>query len=302
MILKNSIITETELRSILEDVLEKSKGTGANGYDTYISSKKTEQVDKVDNLGKRKPGIERHHITPKFDGGLDSKENIILLTVKEHVIAHWLRWKVLGKRGDYTAFLFRIGDTEEALAQRNKAVQEARERDRAANRNFFSSTFQREMGFRGGPLGGSANTEAQFRARQQVGLTYGRLTGIRNQSSNLQEFVSNGSIWAFSEIAFANKRVVVKDRGKELFCLVTSKESFADVARSLNAFVPNSIPQNVASMHKLVNGERKQMYGWRIVNTLIRSEVREGIQDFYTQNANTNLLFEEDLLVNEGFE
>jgi len=62
---------------------------------------------------KRTPyeGIEKHHIIPRFDGGTDDPSNLVLVFIKEHVIAHWLRWKVLKKPQDYSAFLFRIGDT-----------------------------------------------------------------------------------------------------------------------------------------------------------------------------------------------
>lgn len=44
------------------------------------------------------------------------------------------------------------------------------------------------------------------------------------------------------------------------------------------------------------------MYGWRIVNMLTRSEVREGIQEFYTQNPNVVLHFEQLFMVNENLE
>jgi hypothetical protein len=46
----------------------------------------------------------------------------------------------------------------------------------------------------------------------------------------------------------------------------------------------------------------QQMYGWRIVYTLIRSEVREGIHKFSIQYPNEILRFENDFAVNEGFE
>lgn len=55
-------------------------------------------------------------------------------------------------------------------------------------------------------------------------------------------------------------------------------------------------------MHKVVYGERPQMYGWRIVTTLTRSEIREGIQDFFNSNSPIVLQFEEELMVIEGFE
>jgi len=54
-------------------------------------------------------------------------------------------------------------------------------------------------------------------------------------------------------------------------------------------------------MHKLVYGERKNMFGWRIVKTLTCSEAVKGIQDF-SRNSKEILHIEEDLLVNEDLE
>lgn len=172
----NSIISNDELDAVYQQMTEKSKGTSLNAYDTYLEECRPHESTKVDSKGKKLQGVEEHHIIPHFEGGLDTRaplarENLILLTVKEHVIAHWIRWKVLNKREDYISFLFRIGDTEEAYAQRIQLVREARERDRMNQEGFFNSAFQSEMGTRGGRIGGSRNTPQQFRARQTVGLT-----------------------------------------------------------------------------------------------------------------------------------
>ena len=40
---------------------------------------------------------ERHHITPKFMGGTDDKENLVLLTAKEHFICHLLLTKFVSE-------------------------------------------------------------------------------------------------------------------------------------------------------------------------------------------------------------
>jgi len=112
------------------------------------------------------------------------------------------------------------------------------------------------MGQKGGPIGGSADTENQFLARQQVGLTYGRKTGIGNQNNKLREFVSGFSIWAFS--LKAKNEPYSKDRGEEFYCLVSPKESFVEVVAKLKEFRKNSIEEgkNIATMHKLVYKER----------------------------------------------
>ena len=56
----------------------------------------------------RKKGIgiyyEKHHIVPKWLGGTDIKDNLILLTAKEHFIAHLLLWKYYRDRSSALAF------------------------------------------------------------------------------------------------------------------------------------------------------------------------------------------------------
>ena len=36
---------------------------------------------------------ERHHVIPKWMGGTNNKNNLIYLSFKDHVFAHWLLWK-----------------------------------------------------------------------------------------------------------------------------------------------------------------------------------------------------------------
>ncbi len=39
-------------------------------------------------------GLHRHHIIPKHSGGSDEESNFTYLTVREHIIAHFLLWKI----------------------------------------------------------------------------------------------------------------------------------------------------------------------------------------------------------------
>lgn len=39
-------------------------------------------------------GIHQHHIIPKHTGGTDDSHNLTYLTVREHIIAHFLLWKI----------------------------------------------------------------------------------------------------------------------------------------------------------------------------------------------------------------
>ena len=250
----NSIVSGNELHAIWQEM----NLAGLNPYENFIQKLKNEEKNKKDDTGKVLIGIEKHHILPRFDGGTDDPSNLVLVSIKEHVIAHWLRWRVLEKPQDYAAFLFRIGDTEEAIAQRNLAIKAARERDKQEGQFMYDPDWQQEMGKRGGARGGSANTDKQYQARQKVGLEYGRKTGINNQSENLSAFLSQYSIWAYSEIAQTTPRV--KDRGEEFYCLIEPKPAFVDIVKSFNQFVPNAI-RSFPSFYKLVNKEKKQMYG-----------------------------------------
>lgn len=293
------IISEAELEVIFNNLSKLAELANTNAYDYYIQMLKTQRLSEQPD---KESFYERHHIIPRFEKGKssDDPDNLVKVTVKEHVIAHWLRYKVFSKPQDLCAYLFRVGDTINSIKIRNELVSQARERDRIGKRYFFDSDFQTEMGKRGGKKGGSTDSDAQFLARQRVGLQYGRITGIKNQNETLKEFLANWSIWAFSENAFSTSRV--KNRGKELHVLISPKKSFVEVFHALKTFVPFSLEgKNPATMHKLVYNERKNMFGWRIERTLTCSEAVEGIQDFY-QNTSEFLYFEEDLLVNEDLE
>lgn len=290
--MKNHVIQNKELEEIFQDMTQKSTQTGLNPYDTYIQ----EIRKKRENFSDSEVYMEKHHIIPRFEKGPDSEENLIRLTVKEHIIAHWIRWQVLKKDQDRMAYLFRIGDTAEALKLKSLAVQEARKRDKEEGKGRKSPDYQSLMGRRGGTKGGKANTPSQFEARQTVGLTYGRETGISNQKLLLQEFLSLFSVWEYS----GKKN---KPLHEKIYVLISPKKAFIDVVNSLNKIVPISIPiSSVSSMYKVVYGERPQMYGWRIVNTLIRSEFEVSIQNFHQNFPNSFLILEEEFLGNSDFE
>ncbi len=48
--------------------------------------------------------FERHHIVPRWLGGKDTKDNLVLFTAKEHFIAHLLLWKHYRDRSSALAF------------------------------------------------------------------------------------------------------------------------------------------------------------------------------------------------------
>lgn len=58
---------------------------------------------------------ESHHIIPKCMGGDDSKENKVLLTARQHYLAHWLLYKIYRTTSLVHAWhsMSRIGDGQE---------------------------------------------------------------------------------------------------------------------------------------------------------------------------------------------
>jgi hypothetical protein len=44
--------------------------------------------------------LHRHHIIPRHSGGIDAEENYTYLTIREHIIAHFLLWKLYKNPND----------------------------------------------------------------------------------------------------------------------------------------------------------------------------------------------------------
>lgn len=44
--------------------------------------------------------LHRHHITPKHSGGADDESNFAYLTIREHILAHYLLWKIYKNPND----------------------------------------------------------------------------------------------------------------------------------------------------------------------------------------------------------
>lgn len=73
---------------------------------TYDNLMNTRLMLKLERIEFKKSGIyyEAHHIIPKCKGGKDSIDNIVLLTAREHFLAHWLLWLIHRDRQTALAF------------------------------------------------------------------------------------------------------------------------------------------------------------------------------------------------------
>lgn len=66
-------------------------------YNKLISTRMEIKKDRV-SLKKQGQYFEKHHILPKCKGGSNQKENLVLLTAREHFIAHKLLWLIYRDR------------------------------------------------------------------------------------------------------------------------------------------------------------------------------------------------------------
>lgn len=69
-------------------------------YHTIYHNLCSRNVNKKCLWEQKENGLHRHHIIPKHSGGLDSEDNFTYLTVREHIIAHYLLWKINGNIND----------------------------------------------------------------------------------------------------------------------------------------------------------------------------------------------------------
>lgn len=294
--LKNKQFLETKLENYTE-LAKKKRLPGP--YEAFIEELASMEPSK-DKV------LEKHHIIPRHAGGSNENSNIIRLTISQHILAHWLRWKQYDSENDRIAYVFRVSSTEEIEELKRQLVMKNVEEYKAKGLFFYCPEFQSKQGKKGGKKGGASNTEAQFKARQKVGLKYGTVVGQNNQSEKLKEFLQQYSIWKFEGFKdqtgiFYPKKALTAQESKnlekrnesssnyssgdgetvevEMFVLVSPKKTFISIVEILFTFAPGSINLVQAKkgvMNKLVFNQRPQMYGWKIIDTLTRSEVEQG--------------------------
>lgn len=233
--------------------------------------------------------LEKHHIVPKHIGGTDAESNLVSLSIQDHIIAHWLLWKINNSENDKRAYIFRVSSKEERIQLQKEFIQQNIEKYKAFGLYFYNSEYQREQGVKGGQKGGRANTKAQFQARQKVGKTYGPVVGKSNQKDNLVSFLAKYTIWEFSgcksnasgeDLYFSKKRAKTcpENTTEELFYLVLSpKDTFVKLLSTLELFAPGCFGNSKReSLYQVVNNYNKKSFGWKVCNTLTRSEVEAG--------------------------
>lgn len=161
-----------------------------NIYDKFIEHLKKEEL----KLNLKENNLEKHHILPLHSGGSKTGK-IVICTSKNHTLAHYYRYLSFKQKGDLVAFKMRwnqkTGNTEISLL--------AVEKNKKLKNLFWDTEWQSKQGKKGGLVGGSKNTTLQQKARQKIGLKYGRLSETKNQSNNLKKLLSKTTIWFYED-------------------------------------------------------------------------------------------------------
>lgn len=203
---------------------------------------------------------ERHHVIPKHQNGSDKPDNLIRIAVRDHILAHLLLYLEQGQPGDIQAYTLRKCSQHVDLREQGKKIAFL---NKMANRGRFNSDTQRELGLRGGKIGGSRNTEAQRAARSAVGKQFGEMVGLTRQSDQLKDEL--GKILVFSHKNLPNE-----------FFFVADQKSATEIAGFLNQECDNrncdaSVKLDIAKVNKggvffrLIRGVSPTAYGWKIV-------------------------------------
>lgn len=241
-----------KLIEIVKDRPQKRGFLKKGTYEKYINFLKKQPCPAI---------LERHHILPKHQGGTDDSSNLICIGKTQHILAHLLLFLENGNKGDLAAFIFRRCTKHMDITSR---VKKARALDKLLKHGFFNSEFQRENGRRGGKKGGSANSSEQFAARSLIGQTYGRQTGLGNQSDLLKERISLFHVWVH--------------RDAPNLCITTQPATAAyEIAEELNSncdklgFYDKKL--NVEKLKKggffysFIKGKKKSYFGWTILES-----------------------------------
>lgn len=239
--------------------------------DSSNSLKKSQQKDDIyhqyiDSLKNKKytygTCLEKHHILPLHAGGNNCFDNLISISIKDHALAHFYRFLAYKDKNDKLAYLFRKNDNSEAFKVRSQQGLESR-RKKGLLKRFKDSEAQALLGKKGGKVAGSLNTLSQTKARQKVGKKYGRIVGKLNQSFLLKKLLTMSQIWEH------DCGIRVK---------TTPCDTFKKICNQLENVVPGKI-KNESTLIKVLYGERRKIYGWKLLIMVIRSEVGDGLFD-----------------------
>lgn len=99
--------------------------------------------------------LEKHRILPNYEGGTYKKNNVVLLTFAEHIMAHYFRFIQYGKVEDLRAYRIMLSDSNEKIRAEKASFagqiggRKQQELLRKQNLGWYNSTQQRQRGLKG---------------------------------------------------------------------------------------------------------------------------------------------------------
>lgn len=181
--------------------------------------------------------LEKHHILPFHAGG---KKNgpVVLCTTKNHMLAHYYRSLSYGELGDKVCFKMRQKQTmlvqERSLLGINKMRQN--------KINFFKSNWQRVQGSKPKK---TKKSNLQLKACQQMGLL--------NQTPLVKKRLSKKTKWTYKK----NRLYSIE--------ILPSVKHLIEVIKKKNDKLKIKPFQESSLFYKVLKGQRKQAYGWKLV-------------------------------------
>lgn len=205
---------------------------------------------------------EKHHIEPLHSGGQDISENIIILGVRDHINAHLLLYLERGNKGDFSAYIFRKASSHINLKTQGQKIAML---NRINKKGWFDSEVQRANGLRGGSIGGSKNTPAQFKAHSTVGKKWGQKVGKSNQSKFLQEQLASTLVFLDKDAPY--ELFYIKPTGS-VFELAQALNKACDIRNRPDLKLDLDRVKKGGAWYNLIKQVKKSIYGWSIIQVI----------------------------------
>ena len=75
---------------------------------------------------------EKHHIIPRYMGGNNSNQNLVHLSFRDHILAHYILWRIYGNVEDKIAYKMMNGQTEEGrILKQELAIKRSNESNKS---------------------------------------------------------------------------------------------------------------------------------------------------------------------------
>jgi len=240
-------------------------------YDQLILTRKN-------RIAENNTYYESHHIIPKSMGGNNTDENLILLTAREHFIAHWLLWRIHRNRQTAFAF-FCMQNWKNKKTQGNQRCKSARSYQEAREAySKFLSEFQSGKKKKFAKRRPHSNETKQKMSDKKKGVSLGKISDDRSEKLKLyykdqreQSIVericeSCNTIFAFDSRSRDNKFCSIKCASKKSSKIKRIVEVLDKETESLMQF--NSIyaaAKELKIQRSIIYSNKHEKYNFKII-------------------------------------